>query len=547
MRALSAVATAAVASSAVGQTEPATAGAAAEPPAAQPRDAGVAELLKRLDMLEERNRELESKVTDLSRQQGEEWLGEQRAAQIREVVRDVLADSEARASLRDGGMTAGWNDGFFLGSADGRFRMNFGGFTQARFIWSSIKVGPGFSNTDYVFDRQENRYGFDVPQVQLWTDGHIFSRDFQYMVKARFYQQFETELNKGDGVNNPIAGAAEYSAFELMDAWARIHLDDNWSVRAGQFRSPYSRGFLVMEQYQMTASRSVVDYHYALGYTQGLELEYASDEARARVSVNNGAQDNLLGDSDANYGFNAGGLGGFKIFPTGSYGAQNAPFWSQTSAFSFTGRFDWKAAGAWDQFRSYTSPAMEEFGLLMGLGVHYQSSYAYQPNNSTPLLDDPANTWLATTLDAQLNFGGASFYGAFFYNYLDSPGAIVPQFGTPPAGGDFLDLGAFSIYAFQTMVSGYIAPKMELFGRYEFAMIDGINDSAVASALRNPDPLNLLTVGFNWYLDGQDLKWTTDLGWAITAVHPWFADIEAGWRPSASDEVVFRTQLQLMF
>jgi hypothetical protein len=158
---------------------------------------------------------------------------------------------------------------------------------------------------------------------------------------------------------------------------------------------------------------------------------------------------------------------------------------------------------------------------------------------------DPTNTWVATTLDAQLNFGGASFYGAFFYNYLQSPGAIQPQLGAPTT--TFGDLGDFSIFAFQTMVSGYISPKLELFGRYEFALIDGIDTSQLSPDLANPDPLNLLTIGVNWYLDGQDLKWTTDLGWAIGPVHPWFADIEAGWRPSASDEVVFRTQLQLMF
>jgi hypothetical protein len=495
----------------------------------------VSDLLKRLDVLEERNKDLEGKVTDLTRQQGEEWLGEQRAAQIREVVRDVLADSEQRASLRDGGMTAGWNDGFFLASPDGRFRMNLGGFVQTRFIWSAIQTSP---SVPYVFDRQQERYGFDVPQVQLWADGHIFSRDFQYMVKARFYEQFLTELNKGAG--NFAVGAADYSGFELMDAWARINLDDNWSVRAGQFRSPYSRGFLVLEQYQMSASRSVIDYHYALGYTQGLELEYASDEARARISVNNGGEDNLLGDTDANYG-----SPGFVIFPTGSYGSQNAPYWAQPVSMSFTGRFDWKPAGSWDQFRSYTSPAMEEFGMLLGLGFHFQESYAYQPNNSAPGTVDPTNTWVATTLDAQLNFGGASFYGAFFYNYLQSPGAIQPQLGAPTT--TFGDLGDFSIFAFQTMVSGYISPKLELFGRYEFALIDGIDTSQLSPDLANPDPLNLLTIGVNWYLDGQDLKWTTDLGWAIGPVHPWFADIEAGWRPSASDEVVFRTQLQLMF
>ncbi|MFM8785998.1 MAG: hypothetical protein ACKOFI_12895, partial [Phycisphaerales bacterium] len=146
----------------------------------------VSDLLKRLDVLEERNKELEGKVTDLTRQQGEEWLGEQRAAQIREVVRDVLADSEQRASLRDGGMTAGWNDGFFMASADGRFRMNIGGFVQSRFIWSSIHAGSynvADPQQQYVFDREVNRYGFDIPDMQLWADGHVFSRDFQYMVK----------------------------------------------------------------------------------------------------------------------------------------------------------------------------------------------------------------------------------------------------------------------------------------------------------------------------------------------------------------------------
>ena len=500
----------------------------------------VSDLLKRLDTLEERNKELETRVTELTREQGEEWLGEQRASQIRDVVRDVLADADQRASLRDGGMTAGWNDGFFLASNDGRFRMNFGGFVQSRFIWSSIQEGPP---SGFVEDRQVNRYGFDVPDLQLWVDGHVFSRDFQYMVKARFTQGFESEFTKGPGTF--AQGGAEYRDVELLDAWIRVNLDDHWSARFGQFRTPYSRGFLVLEQYQMAASRSVVDYHYALGYTQGLELEYANDEARVRMAVNNGEQDQLLGDENTNNQAVPQG-GDFVIFPTGSYGAQNAPFWAQTSSYSFTGRVDWKPSGTWDQFRSYTSPAMEEFGMLLGAGFHVQQSFAYQPNNSNGTTD-PSNFWVATTVDAQLNFGGASFYGAFFYNYLNSPGAITPSLAAPQTA-DFINLGVLRMYAFQTVAATYIMPKVELFGRYEFAMIDGFNETAIGNAaLRNPDPLNLLTAGVNWYIDGQDLKWTTDLGWAITEVHPWFADINAGWRPSGSDEIVFRTQLQLMF
>jgi hypothetical protein len=439
-------------------------------------------------------------------------------------------------------MTAGWNDGFFLASNDGRFRMNFGGFVQSRFIWSSIQEGPPTAppSNGFVQDRQVNRYGFDVPDLQLWVDGHVFSRDFQYMVKARFFQEFETELTKGPNAS-PALGGANYSQFELLDAWVRVNLDDHWSARMGQFRTPFSRGFLVLEQYQLAASRSVVDFHYALGYTQGIELEYANDEARVRMSVNNGEQDQLLGDENAN---NQGPQ--FTIFPTGSYGSQNAPFWAQTSSYSFTGRVDWKPSGTWDQFRSYTSPAMEEFAVLLGTGFHVQQSFAYQPNNSNGP-SDPSNFWVAATADAQVNFGGASFYGAFFYNYVEAPGAIVPSLGAPPGSGNFVDLGALNIYAFQTVAATYIMPKVELFGRYEFAVINVENTSAITGTLKSPDPLNLLTAGVNWYIDGQDLKWTTDLGWAITEVHPWFADLEAGWRPSGSDEIVFRTQLQLMF
>jgi len=535
-----ALAAAAMAGVAVAQDAVATGGVLDQPAPS------VDDLMKRLESLEDRNRELEARVTDLSRQQGEEWLGEQRASQIRDIVRDVLADSEQRSSLRDGGMTAGWNDGFFMASADGRFRMNIGGFVQSRFIWSSIHVGS-YNVIDpqqqYVFDREVNRYGFDIPDMQLWADGHVFSRDFQYMVKARFYQQITTDVNKGAN-GAAVGGAADFQDFELMDAWIRINLDDNWSFRAGQFRSPFSRGFLVLEQYQMTASRSVVDFHYALGYTQGIEAEYMNDEFRMRSSLNSGAPDTLLGDTNAVYGAQA-----FVIYPSGTYGGQNSPWWTQNANISFTGRVDWKPAGSWEQFRSYTSPAGETFAFLTGFGFHYQESQGYQPNDGTPGQANPNNQWISATLDAQANFGGASVYGALFYNYLNATGSTIPAFG---GAGPALqrDLGNVNIFAAQLQGGVYLMPKVELFGRYEFAYISGYDAAEVTATndqLGDVAPMNLLTAGINWYLDGQDLKWTTDLGWSITDLHPWFADLNAGWRPSRANEIVFRTQLQLMF
>lgn len=550
----SAAAAVALAGSAFGQATGASPAAPASGGVLDRPAPSVDELMKRLDVLEDRNRELETKVTDLSRQQGEEWLGEQRASQIRDIVRDVLADSDQRASLQDGGITAGWNDGFFLASPDGRFRLNIGGFVQSRFTYSAIHTGaynnPPGNPQQYVYDRNPNRYGFSIPDLQLWADGHLFSRDFQYMVKARFFEQVTSNINKGDQSNNAAAipGGPDLSEIELLDAWIRINLDDNWSVRTGQFRSPFSRGFLVLEQYQMSSARSVVDYHYALGYTQGLELEYANDEARLRVSLDDGAQDNLMGDVNAAYGAQ-----GFKIWPTGQWGGANTAFWEQSSAFSVTGRFDWKPAGSWEQFRSYTSPSTETFGLLLGFGAHYQLSRGWQANEGSPGTSNPSSDWLALTFDAQANFGGASIYGAVFYNLVDANAALLPSFGDAQPGGSnptVASLGNISIIAAELQGSVYVIPKVELFGRYEFAYITGVDSSTINSInnqLSNPDPMNLLTIGANWYLDGQDLKWTTDLGWSITDFDPWFADMNAGWRPSRANEIVFRTQLQLMF
>lgn len=515
----------------------------------------VDRLLRRLDTLEDRNRELEQRVTDLSLQQGETWLSEQRAAQVREIVADVMADSQSRASLQNSGATAGWNDGFFLASADGRFRLNIGGFVQSRFTFSNIHPGPYDFTTSpanqYVFDRQESRYGFGLPEVQLWADGHLFSRDFQYMVKARFFEQVATQFGKAAAGAGP--GGTDFSSIELMDAWVRINLDDNWSVRMGQYRSAFSRGFLVQEQYQMSASRSVVDYHYSLGYTQGVELEYVNDEFRVRAGFDNGGTDNLLGDPDA---FSGGNL--YKVYPTGSLGGQNNPWWMQNSMASVTGRIEWKPYGSWSQFKSFTSPAGETFGLLTGLGAHWQESKPYQTNANTPDFFGTTNEmaesqWVALTLDAQANFGGASLYGAFFWHYVQSPSAMEPLFGAAAPATSF-NLGDLNILAFELQGAFYIMPKWELFGRYEFAHITGENNSFISDSaaggnptLANPDPMNLLTVGVNWYIDGQDLKWTTDVGWSITDFHPWYSYMQAGWRPSRANEVVFHTQLQLMF
>jgi hypothetical protein len=59
--------------------------------------------------------------------QDDNWLNEQRADEIRGLVQDVLADADTRSSLMANGLTAGYDNGFMLGSEDGNFKLKING------------------------------------------------------------------------------------------------------------------------------------------------------------------------------------------------------------------------------------------------------------------------------------------------------------------------------------------------------------------------------------------------------------------------------------
>ena len=95
----------------------------------------------------------------------------------------------------------------------------------------------------------------------------------------------------------------------------------------------------------------------------------------------------------------------------------------------------------------------------------------------------------------------------------------------------------------------YFLPKWEWYTRYEYGYIDlgdGNTDPAYSNQFAQ-QPYNVITTGVNWYIDGQDLKWTMDMGFSMSDVDYSWQNLPAGWRISGSNQFVVRTQLQLMF
>jgi hypothetical protein len=366
------------------------------------------------------------------------------------------------------------------------------------------------------------------------------------MVKGIFSQNQDVGTQVGQAqspiqLNTPLASfmtGSTSGGLQLLDAWVRVNLTDDWSFRMGQFRAPYGREFLVLEQYQMAVDRSLVSLHYGMGYTQGVELEWITNEARWRFAIDDGGTDNIVG-------------------PARVVGSQplNSPWYAQNAQWGITTRFDWKGEGGWKQFDQFTSPEGTEPGWLWGIAFNAQQT---DPTKVISLTQGPGatsayskNTWLGVTTDLTMQFGGASLFASAYFNHVESNGAY---FLTTVNQQNYAEAGDVNALGFVLQASYYLAPKWEVYGRYEYMHTTASNSGdpaiqnlPISNYLFQQHHMDLLTIGANWYIDGQDVKFTADMGWSLTPVYPSYAVPATGWRVSQADEFVLRAQMQLLF
>lgn len=356
----------------------------------------------------------------------------------------------------------------------------------------------------------------------------MFGPSWQYKIKGAFSNTDEAILGQ-----NPFGNLGNGSGtFRLLDAYIRAELSDDFSVRAGQFKLPFAREQLVDTEYQLGVARSTVVEHLGIGRSQGVEGTWTNTNTRAMLAFSSGGTDNLYGVLKA----------------VGSDPA-NTAYSSDGVDWALTGRFEWKMAGQWRQFNSMTSPPGDEYALLVGLAAHAQDG---DPDNGTETVSTGANTWVAMTADVTAMYGGATIFASVFYHWTDSQSAYVLGASNFNAG-PFADIGNTESVGAMIQASYYIMPKWEVFGRFEYgsANIDQLGNITTptgATSLDNGNTLTILSAGVTWYLDGEDLKWTSDVGIALDAVDGIWSNAGNGWRAAAEEsETVFRSALQLAF
>jgi hypothetical protein len=308
--------------------------------------------------------ELKAEIAAMKAANGENWLTEQRAAEIKGLVQDVLADADTRSSLQGQGATSGWDNGFFLASADGNFRLNIEGGAQVRFSLNHRDDQTQFEET--------TNWGFGLRNVELAFSGHIVDPSWQYRVGIQFYQ----------GNEQPDAdGSAQTTDVWILKDFGGLY------IRAGQFYAPFSRERMLSDYNLQFVDRSNTAYVFGLGRTQGAEVGYISDAFRVAAAYTN----SLSNDAYANGAY---------------YPPANAPL----SDFAVSGRAEIKFAGTWKQFEYQQSFRGEEFKFLVGLGGYYQNGR----NNYTPGVDGGGNNY-GFVVDAAAGFGGFNLYGAWYW------------------------------------------------------------------------------------------------------------------------------------
>lgn len=320
--------------------------------------------------------ELRAQLAAVQAQASNNTLTEERAAEIKAIVRDTLADADTRASLQGGGAQVGYDNGFFMSSADGNFKLRLGLLAQARFVWE--------------FDTDETM-GFENRRTQLAFGGNMFNPSWTYNVVIN-YAPYTTPYG-------------ENGSFQLADASVTKSMDGGWGITAGQFRTPFTRATLVGDGKQLMADYSPTDYNFSAGYEQGIMGFWSNDMLKAQVSLGNGL----------------GNLNG-----TWSNATTNA------EQFNLAVRAEWKVAGSWAQFNKETSFRGEEFGLLIGAG------WIDTDGNGNPAgnYGDTGNN-NALTLDATAFFGGANVSAAYTYANSDT-NAGDDAYGLSVQGGVFV-------------------------------------------------------------------------------------------------------------
>lgn len=271
-------------------------------------------------------------IQSIARSQAQGALDAERAAEIRAIVKDALADAGTRTMLQG----QGGQDGPFVGdnfyrldaagteisSGDGNFRFHLNVLMQLRFTWN---------------DRPEQgeTMGFENRRTEFIMDGHAFSKMWRYMLQ----------------ITRPSGGSA---GWEPEDAWVGRVFSPELQLKMGQFKPYFTREELASTAATTFADRSVLNDYFKASKSRGISLEWETDSFLWRTGYFDGIttrSPTTTGGPD------------YNVTRTTNLPWNN----SLDIRWSAASRLDWKFSGTWKDTRDYT-PWLDMKGECFTIG-----------------------------------------------------------------------------------------------------------------------------------------------------------------------------------
>jgi hypothetical protein len=379
--------------------------------------------------------QLKAEIAQMKAAQGDQWLTEQRAEQIRGVVQDVLADSSTRSSFQQaGGATSGYDNGFFLSSADGNYKLKINALEQVRFTWGNGYGAAPSSGTGN--SPSNNQWGFENRRTQVFFSGNVVDPSWKYLVGMAYDSQEDPYVRNAD-------------QFQILYAQVTKTMGNGFSVTVGQQNVAFTlQSQLFNAGSTQMGEYSLFEYAFGAGQQVGLSAKWESDMVRAM-----------------------GGWYNAVFLPAGATAANS---WdaANNQGVALAGRAEVKLAGTWDQFSKESSFKGEEFGLMAGAGLFWQTA---RETNDVPAA---GGTYGGLTVDATAKFGGFNLIGQLLW---ENSYAFA------------LNTQNTSTWGFNIQGGAFVTEDLEVFGAWNYNTI-----STAAS--------NYLQVGANWYFAKNSMK-----------------------------------------
>jgi len=455
---------------------------------------------------------LKQRIADLEAKDNANWMTDERAAQIRGIVEDVLKDAKTRGQFADGS-NMGYNNGFFIQTADGNYKLQINGLVQARYDYTyrhdantqdSLHPITGTHN-------QEDTSGFDIRRARLKFSGNIFAPNIIYNFYGDFY-------------------GASTGAFTVLEAFVGYNFNDMFKVRIGAQKMPFTRVSAdadtqldLMARPEVFTAMMGNDTTRAMGVS--LYGEPIKDKMDYEFQVNNGVNSNTLRRPDTT--------------DTGTSNAVNLD-----NRLGFYTRLNYAGSGKLKDFSDQPDLRSDnrEFIWLAGVAGGYESQ---NDNTSTTAhaLPSPQSTAVMAignrgapgfttytlngdvfrmTADWTAKYQGWAFQGAGLFQQINAN-----EGATEPFKQSLFEHGYYAQIGYMI-----IPQKLELAGRVQYLLTEG-----------SPNIGEYYTVGANYYIYGHNAKIQSDVTYTPEAVYT-----DAGENHlQNSHELSFRVQFQVAF